>query len=267
MTDLSIYNMAFITNGTIHIIDNDKIYDDSFFVSVSLSVTYPDTVLALDIEGYIWVRDNTGKFHLVTFPSSVTFTSISCGYNLIIALDFEGCLWVWNRNDLLSQTNLLNGKLSLDTRFICACCGFHIACIDEDGNLWSSQYIESPQPFQVPEVENEDTCNNNTELVNISDLFKSQNVKFILCSCDNCATIALDENGKLWIYGCRDYKIFPTDNIYGLNRLYISSENTFTSLSSECGNAIAIDEDGILWAVGYNIYPDSVVDDDDQFLG
>lgn len=253
--------MAFISDGKIHIIDgNIQVHEESVFSSVSFSEARPNTMVAIDIDGAVWIRDGD-KFAIIQFTIDVTFVSVVCGYEFITALDSGGYLWKWTYCDFASQNNLINGKLELDMRFVFMSCEFHIAGIDEEGNLWSSQPTQNIKS-QTDETEGKSTYE--VVMINISDLYKIKDVKFTSCSCDNNVTIAIDDTGKLWIYGCNDYERVIIDNIYGLNK--IGSDNRFIALSSDCGETVALDENGILWAMGYNIYPEDVVVKDDTYL-
>lgn len=103
-----------------------------------------------------------------------------------------------------------------------------MAAVDEKGNqtmedVWSKEILEEDDATYV------------SIMTNIS------------CSCDNNATIAIDDTGKLWIYGCNYYDKKIIDNIYGLN--VIDSDDELSMLSLECGATIPLDKEGIIWVI------------------
>ena len=207
-------------------------------------------LLAIDEEGYLWVKGNEKK--LQKFMTNNRFAEISVGEEgnsyLCYALDTKGILWAWGSNydgnlggGLSSGTQSTAMQIGMGKTFVSVCTsgGFTYA-LDAGGNLWSwgvngggflgdGTTTHRKIPHKTP-------CK--TKFVNLSKW-----------------GFATDENGGLWGWGNRTsgrlgrlFKETP------LSPVSLISEIEFVSVSSYGSASLAIDKDGNLWSWGSNFY-------------
>ena len=239
--------MAFISSEKVYTRNGDStcltmVDNEISFNSIGIvrhpNPEYKNVLVATDVEGQLWIKsDKDNNFRIVELSSPTCFKSISCGSNLIIALDSEGLLWKWSVSKLINNPN--RGRPTQDVRFIFACCDWYIAAIDENGHLWSSQPNLDDNGYHYMDI---------TECYReiIFDLNKVGDKEFKFCSCTDDTTIAIDNDGNIWMYGYNP----SASTKFGLHE--ISTDKTFTFLTLCNRDFFALDEDGFLWELKIN---------------
>lgn len=207
-------------------------------------------LLAIDEEGYLWVKGNEKK--LQKFMTNNRFAEISVGEEgnsyLCYALDTKGILWAWGSNYDGNLGGGMSGgiqstaiQIGMGKTFVSVCTsGSFTYALDAGGNLWSwgvngggflgdGTTTHRKIPHKTP-------CK--TKFISLSK-----------------RGFAIDKNGGLWGWGNRTggrlgrfFKETP------LSPVSLISETEFVSVSSYGSASLAIDKDGNLWSWGSNFY-------------
>ena len=204
-------------------------------------------LLAIDEEGYLWVKGNEKK--LQKFMTNNRFAEISVDDSIkCYALDVNGRLWAWGNNydgnlggGLSSGIQSTAIQIGMGKTFVSVCTsGDFTYALDAGGNLWSwgvngGGYLgdgtrtDRKIPHKTP-------CK----------------TKFLSLSKNG---FAIDKNGGLWGWGNHTGgRLGIILNETPLSPIRLIDEIKFTSVSSDNFVSIAIDKDGNLWSWGSNFY-------------
>ena len=207
-------------------------------------------LLAIDEEGYLWVKGNEKK--LQKFMTNNRFAEISVAEEgnsyLCYALDTKGILWAWGSNYDGNLGGGMSGgiqstaiQIGMGKRFVSVCTsGSFTYALDAGGNLWSwgvngggflgdGTTTHRKIPHKTP-------CK--TKFVNLSKW-----------------GFAIDENGGLWGWGNNSSgRLGNGSTETPLAPVPLIGDTGFVSVSSYGSASLALDKDGNLWSWGNNSY-------------
>ena len=221
--------------------------------------------LALDNEGNIWSwgynydgelgNGSSGANANILVPTKIAngvkYTQISVGPRYSLAVDNEGNIWSWGYN---SDGQLGNGesgydkdiliptKITNETKYQQISAGNeHSLALDNEGNIWSWGSNSEGQLGNGKSGYSENVLIP-TKITN--------GTKYTSIVAGNYTTLALDNDGNLWICG-RNYDgvlgIGMGENICVLQKLDL--ETKFKGVATH-RTSYLIDEDGYMWSAG-----------------
>ena len=182
------------------------------------------------------------------------YTQVAAGWGYSMALDKNGNLWTWGSNMFGKLGNGTNEDSnipiqvtnSLGTKFIQIAAGFHHSlALDEEGNLWTWGSNSSGQL-------GDGTNKNSNVPIKITN---SKGTKFVYITASSDHTLAIDENGSIWAWGCNDGGQLGNGTMQESHiPVQLITSTQFTQVSTSYLHSLAIDKDGNLWAWGNNGY-------------
>lgn len=225
--------------------------------------------LALDEEGNIWSWGNNRFGQLgngtvselytripqrIEIEENIKFKKISGGCDSNLALDKEGNIWSWGRNvsgelgDGTTTDSYVPKKIQIEgnVKFKEIKKGtWYSMAIDEEGNIWSWGRNGLGQLGDGTTVDSYIPKKIQTD----------QNVRFSQISLYSDTSMAIDEKGNLWEWGCNSNGEFgdgTTVDSYIPKKIQIDGDIKLKKIEAGYFISFAIDEDRNLWSWGYN---------------
>lgn len=219
----------------------------------------------------IWGSNNSGQLGIGSTTNSIapTFvnpklslqqlTAISCGMSHMVALNYQGVLFAWGNNDdgqlgtnstastlvPVTVTNAISGHKMIDVS-----CGIaHTVILDSTGAVWTCGNNQSGQLGT-------NSTTNGTVFTNLTSLNGNPvfGLKFVKVLAGAFHTMALDETGKLWIWGQNTNGQLGNNSVVGsLVPIIVSSltgRKVVRMVASE--HTVVLDDTGNLWVWGRN---------------
>ena len=200
--------------------------------------------------GNEWERYNIVKSkYVLSRANDKTWRQIAVPYNsanFIAAIDTDGYLWTQGYNYYgqlgLGDTNARSEPTKVGSRkwkqVVCGGAGFTVA-IDNSGTLYGTGYGINGY-YGGSDV--------------YSSFTKLNDKKWQYVACGDYQTLAIDDNGYLWVTGQNNYGQLGTgDTVYPTTFTQIGTK-TWKKVVTNRSTTFAIDTDGYLWGTGYNAY-------------
>jgi alpha-tubulin suppressor-like RCC1 family protein len=221
--------------------------------------------IAIDKNGRVWgwgwnvagqIGDNSSTSRLT--PVSIlgatkTFCKIGSGRVHTFAIDKNGRVWSWGFNstgqlgDNSITSRLTPVSILGATKTFCQIAGgaCHTAAIDKNGRAWAWGFNSTGQLG-----DNSIT----SKLTPVSVLGATKT--FCQIASGDFHTVALDKNGRVWVWGRNDEGQLG-DNSITSRRTPVSvlgATKTFCQIASSGRTTVALDKNGRVWAWGSNFY-------------
>jgi alpha-tubulin suppressor-like RCC1 family protein len=216
----------------------------------------------IDVNGYLFGRGKNvygqlglGHLEYVDIFTKICdnkFASVSNSDFHTMAIDEDGYLWGCGIGSS-GQLGIRNAgerhkleKLLINKRVAMVSCGlFHTMIIDEEGFLWTCGSNFYGQLGLGPDVDAESDVYEFTKV--------SHNNRFIMVSCRELHTMAIDKNGLLWACGLNDQGqlgLCHYENVDILNEVRINERPVMVNCTE--GHTVVITDTGNLWTCGNN---------------
>ena len=215
-------------------------------------------------------------------PYDLELTEISAGMNFTVAIDKKGKLWAWGNNEygqlgteeegnkaVPTEVKVINEDGSEVTKFTKISTGdTHTMAIDGKGNLWTwgnndkgqlgyattDATSSNPQRVIITKEITTEYYDESSNLVQEQEIVER---KFIQVSAGGSHSMAIDEDGNLWVWGDNTYGQIGNGSTTSSTtpvQITLSAEETFRQVSAGQYHSMAIDVNGNLYAWGYNRY-------------